>query len=158
FLTSRRAFCLPPLKPGVESGSTDTIRNPSLGTRARSSSRIFFVFATPGERLLQFSWRYVELEQAVAAEHRERELRADRRLDHQPLQVAGLADAGPADRHDHVAAAQLSPSRGAARHDLVDLDAGLAAESLRDGRRQRPGAAGDPEVGPAHAAVAHQRG
>ena len=44
-----------------------------------------------------------------------------------------------------------------ARDHLDDLDAPLAAERRGDGRRQRPGAAGDADPGAPHAAVAHQR-
>src|SRR5689334_1220087 len=125
---SRCAFFLPPFIPGVESGSTLAIRNCPSTSFARSRSRISF-FATRAKSrrsgLLQLDRYHVESDEAVAAHDRHGDLGADLRLDHQPLQVAGLAHAHVADGDDDVAAAQLAVGGGAAGHDLVHLDAGL---------------------------------
>src|SRR6266581_1877290 len=93
---SRCAFFLPPFSPGVESGSTLSIRNCPSTRFARRTSRMSF-FATRaksrGRALPQLDRDDVEIEELVAAQDRKREPGADLRLDHQPLQVAGLAHA-----------------------------------------------------------------
>jgi len=53
-----------------------------------------------------------EVEQLVASQHGQWKGRPDLGLDHQPLEVAGLAHADAADRDDHVARAQLAARGG----------------------------------------------
>ena len=58
---------------------------------------------------------------------------------------------------DQILGAQAGAVGGAALDDLDDLDAAAPPERAREPRRQRPRAAGDPDVGAPEAALAHQR-
>src|SRR6266851_4378835 len=96
--------------------------------------------------------------QLASAQDGQPKLRPDLRLHHQALQIARFADGHVADRDDDVSAAKRGRSRRTARDHLLHLDPSLAAQALRHGGRQRSGAAGDAEEGPANAAAPHQRG
>src|SRR5262252_6357709 len=129
---SRWACLCPPLRPGVESGSTLAIRNWPSTIFARNVARMSF-FATRAKSitLFQLDRDDVQLEELFGTQDKQGELGADPRLHHQPLQVAGPGHAGVPHRDDHVARVQLTRRGRAPGHDFVDLDSGLAAESIR---------------------------
>src|SRR5207302_2373680 len=89
---------------------------------------------------------YLERDHAVAADDKQRELRADAALDHQTLKITRFRYCCPIDLDDDVANSQVGRSSRTAGDNLLHLHACLASDALRERWSEGASAACDAQV------------
>src|SRR4051794_5069171 len=141
---------------GVGAGSAGS-SPPQPEAATTSAARTASAFTPPRLRGVQLPRDQLERAGTAAPDHRERAAGADPLLGHEPLQVVDAAHGEAVDADDQVLGPHAGAVGGRAVDHLDDFDRAVAAERGGHTRRQRPGAAGDPDPRPAHPTVAHER-